>query len=207
MTPQTSKDNPWFMEVWQRKMNCIYPYKTDTGNITIGNTTLINCDGIKYIPILPEDLDSYVVTTFDGVYGVAYALDKLIRERCFEMIINNEGVRDYIKAYNLLGYIQNSSFQCVSCIVQFDELGNEKSRMNSDYIVIQGPKKKFPSPYGTWLTIIYYYIQIKWTGQFLGRRPGEELPSRFYVHSSLWTASVLPVPRTRLLLGLYCMQG
>ena len=97
MTPHTSKDNPWFMEVWQKKMNCSYPNKTYTGSIIIGDTTLLTCDVIEDIPMPPEDLDSYIVATFDGIYAVAYALDKLIRERCPEMFINKEGVRDCVK--------------------------------------------------------------------------------------------------------------
>ena len=126
MTPHTSKDNPWFMEVWQKKMNCSYPNKTYTGSIIIGDITLITCDVIEHIPMPPEDIDSWVVTTFDGVYAVAYALDKLIRERCPEKLVNNEGVRDCVKTYDLLGYLQNSSFQGASWMVQFDELGNLK---------------------------------------------------------------------------------
>ena len=114
------------MEVWQKKMNCRYLNDTYTGSISIGDTTLLTCDGIEHIPMPTRNPNSYVATTFDGVYAVAYALDKLIREWCPEKFINNEGVRDCVKAYDLLGYLQNSSFPGFSWIVEFDEIGNVK---------------------------------------------------------------------------------
>ena len=165
MTPLTSRHNPWFMEIWQIYFNCRYDNSSYTGNMDLSNTSLPHCTEFEHQSLPPAVIDPYVVTTFDGFYAVAYALDLLIREKCPEKFADKTDIRSCIRGTELLDYIKKSDFQGGSWKVQFNDLGDVKGPYEFRQFYSSRTLKE--KPISLWdqinQTLVIYEEEVDWS--------------------------------------------
>ena len=115
-TPLTSAGrNPWFMEAWQLTKGCSY--------VPINNS-ILNCGDIEDEPFNGRDSHAFLASTKDAIDTFVYALDRLIKEQCPELLATPTLVKECINGEELLQYIRESYFPGTNWNVAFDESGD-----------------------------------------------------------------------------------
>ena len=118
-TPTTSKNNPWFMEIWEKEKSC-------------WNSTK-NCSMIEDEPLKERHSHSLIQTLVDAANTYLFALDSLVRKHCPEMFGSPHLIKQCVSGEKLLEHIKNTRFKGTEWNVSFDESGD----VEGSYIIQQ----------------------------------------------------------------------
>ncbi len=118
LTPKNATDNPWMRTLWESYYDCDWE-----------GSDRQSCQMFENKPFKNRKVNPWTSKLYDAVWVYAYALDRLIKEKCPEVYKDKSLLPECIQGRQLLPYMKKVSFEGISGEIRFNDDG--------DYI---GPK-------------------------------------------------------------------
>ena len=97
LNPFTNNRNPWFVEFWEHAHKCTFNATAIENDDSKGQSL---CTGAEMLTPTNYQQESKIQFVYDAVYAMAYALDKLVSQKCK----NSRSVKDCVRNMHIDGY-------------------------------------------------------------------------------------------------------